>query len=52
MVRRTINPEVVKEQIIRTQAELRRLKAELRLSEAEARDRARLTERHQESDRG
>ncbi len=38
--RASINPDVIRLRIIRTQAELRRLKVELRLAEAEARDRA------------
>jgi hypothetical protein len=40
---RTAPPEIIKERIIRTQAELRRLRAELRLAEAERRDRERFT---------
>ncbi len=38
--RPSINPDLIRERIIRMQAELRRLKIELRLAEAEARDRA------------
>ena len=41
MVHKRINPEVIKERIIRTKAELRRLMAELRLVDAERRDRER-----------
>jgi hypothetical protein len=42
MKNRSINPEVIKERIVRTRAELRRLKVELRLAEAEQKDRERL----------
>ncbi len=40
VLRSPINPDIIRDRIIRTQAELRRLKLELRLAEAEARDRA------------
>ncbi len=40
VLRAAINPDIIRERIIRVQAELRRLKVALRLAEAEARDRA------------
>jgi hypothetical protein len=42
MIRTASNPEVIRERIVRAQSELRRLRAELRLVEAEHRDRERL----------
>jgi hypothetical protein len=49
----TKNPEILKDKIIETQSLLRRLKAELRLIEAERRDRERLQkEQQQEGARG
>ena len=39
---RPSNPEVIQERILRLQSALRRLKAELRLVEAERRDRERM----------
>lgn len=56
MTYRTHHPDILRELIVRTQSQLRRLKAELRLAEAERRDRERLglersTER-QEQTRG
>jgi len=42
MAYKSIKPEVIQERIIRLKSELRRLQVELRLSEAERRDRERL----------
>ena len=46
--RASINPEVIQERIVRMQAELRRLRMELRLAEAERRDRQRMDQRNQQ----
>ena len=52
MVRRSINPDVIKERIIRLKAELRRLQVDLRLAEAERNDRDKFFPREpQEGDR-